>query len=128
MTALLLKWGGILGGWLLAAGAGWIALHEYHVAATQASRDQAHYATAQAQATARALKLQQVIDAAQQYKLQTMADRAQHYAQVQQEIARSAVKDATMAALRLDAYERTQPTTACINQPLPKQVARTIGQ
>ena len=128
MTMLFLKWAGILGGWALAAAAGWTALHEYHIASTQASRDKASYAIAQEHATAKALKKQQAIDAIQQNKLVAMAQRAQHYAQIQQQIAQSAVHNETVARLQLERYATSQPITACINQKLPAPVQQAVGR
>ena len=103
MTGLLLKWALILGGWLLAAGAGLIAFHEYQVAATQASRDQAHYAIVQQKATARALAMQQAIDAAQTRRLATIANQ----------IAVFAVRTETRAWLAVQCIAAQKSPTTC---------------
>ncbi|MDE2468008.1 MAG: hypothetical protein KGL35_04530, partial [Bradyrhizobium sp.] len=66
-------------GYALAAALGWAAWHEHGIAASQAARDQASYAVAQASATASALRQQQAIDAqdlAQANKMRQQADQA----------------------------------------------------
>ena len=122
MTALALKWAGILGGWLLAAVAGWAALPEYGVARSQASRDQAEVAGVQQQATAKALAQQQAIDA----KELAAADKRRAQAEQAVAIARAttaaALAHATAAQQSVRQIIRQEGPTACAQQPIPAPI------
>lgn len=106
--------------------ASWWALHEYGVAAAQASRDRAQIAQVEAQATANALAEQQAIDKAERRKLQVMAARAQHYAQRQQQIAASAVQAATRARAQIAAAVQQEGPQACASQPIPPAILQPL--
>ena len=127
MTALALKWAGILGGWLLAAAAGWAALHEYGVARSQASRDQAQVAVIQQQATAKALEQQQAIDA------QELAAANKRRAQAEQAVAIARVATAAALAHATAAQEsvrqiiRQEGPTACAKQPIPAPILSQLN-
>ena len=127
MTALALKWAGILGGWLLAAVAGWAALHEYGVARSQASRDQAQVAVAQQQATAKALVQQQAIDAqelAQANKMRLQAEQAVAAARV---TVREALAHAAASQQAVRTIIRSEPATACARQAIPPAILSQVS-
>lgn len=119
---LALKWGLILGGWVLAGGAGWIALHEYHVAASQASRDQAQYAIAQQQATADALRQQQQIDAQELAKANKMRQQAEDAARIATQTTAAALAHAAASQQAVRTIIRQEGPTACASQPIPPAI------
>ena len=115
----MLKWAGILGGWLLAVVAGWAALHEYGVARSQASRDQASIAQASAAAADVARSMQQRADQQQIDALRTLADRAQHAYVIEQQITSSAARSLSDANIKLQSLTAGSAPTACIRGPIP---------
>jgi hypothetical protein len=117
---------GAAAGWALAALMGWAALHEHGVAASQASRDQAAYAVAQAQATASALKQQQAIDAkelAQANKMRTQAEQAVAIANA---TVKAALDHAATAKQRVRTIIRHEPPSACARQPIPPKLLKAM--
>ena len=90
------------------AAAGWFALHEYGVAAAQASRDRAQIAQVQAQETAKALAEQQAIDWLRQLHATSSAQ-------------------ASTANQSVRTIIRTEPATACARQPIPQAILRQIN-
>ena len=126
MTALALKWTGILGGWLLAAVTGWAALHEYGVAAKQAAHDRAAVAIATAQAANVARVMQATADQQRLDYLHTLLARAQMAYATQQQIAASGARRLSAANLKLAALTAQAPPTACIRQLVPAQVAQQV--
>ncbi len=127
MTGIALKWGLILGGWVLAAGAGWIALHEYHVAASQAARDQAQYAVAQQQATAQALQQQQAIDAHELAQANHMRQQADQAVMIAHKTLQAALAHAASSQQTIRMITRTLPPTACARVlPAPPRLCASI--
>ena len=109
------------------AAAGWFALHEYGVAAAQASRDRAQIAQVQAQETAKALAEQQAIDkseAAKVAKLQAEADQATAWLNKYRNIS---LAQASSANQTVRTIIRTEPATACARQPIPAPILAQIN-
>lgn len=118
---------GAAAGWLLAGLLGWAALHEHGIAASQASRDQASYAVAQAASTALALRQQQAIDArelAQANKMRRQAEQAVVAARVtvQAALAHAAASQQTVRTII-----RSQPATACARLPIPPAILSQVN-
>lgn len=128
MPSLYLKLA-LLAAWMmLTLGLGWAALHEYGVAHSQAARDQASYAVAQAHATANALRRQQAIDA------QQLAEADKQRAQAEQAVANAmatvhaAEQYASAARHRVRVIVRAEPVGACARQPIPRALLEQIRQ
>lgn len=114
-------------GWALAALMGWATLHEHGVAASQASRDQASYATAQAQITAHALAEQQAIDAKQLAQADRMRRDAERAVKVAQATVHAALVHASAANSRIRVIVRHEPPSACARQPIPAQILSQLN-
>jgi len=124
---LALKWGLILGGWVLAAVAGWAALHEYGVARSQASRDQASIGQAQASATAAALRQQQAIDAHELAQANHMRQQAEQAVMIAHQTLQAALAHAAASQQTIRMITRTLPPASCARVlPAPPRLCASI--
>ena len=107
--------------------AGWFAIHEYGVAAAQASRDRAQIAQVEAQATANALKQQQAIDKAQAATRMAMQAQANAAVSWLAKIGAQSTAQASSANQTVRTIIRTEPATACARQPIPAQILAQLN-
>ena len=114
-------------GWLLAAVLGWAAIHEHGVAASQASRDKAAYAVAQAASTALALRQQQAIDAQEIAKANKMRQEAEQAVMIAHKTLQAALAHAASSQQTIRTITRTLPSTACARVlPAPPRLCASI--
>ena len=118
---------GAAAGWLLAGLLGWAALHEHGVAASQASRDRASYAAAQAASTALALRQQQAIDAQELAKANKMRQQAEQAVMIAHQTLQAALAHAASSQQTIRMITRTLPPTACARVlPAPPRLCASI--
>ena len=110
------------------AAAGWFALHEYGVAAAQASRDRAQIAQVQAQETAKALAEQQAIDKAQAATRAAMQAQAQKAIDWLRQLHATSSAQASTANQSVRTIIRREPPTACARQPIPQAILSQLGR
>ena len=124
---LALKWGLILGGWVLAAVAGWAALHEYGVARSQASRDQAQVAVAQQEAAAKALAQQQLIDAKEVAAANKRRAQAEQAVAIARATTAAALAHAAAAQQSVRQIIRQEGPQSCAQQPIPAPILSQLN-
>ena len=118
---------GAAAGWLLAGLLGWAALHEHGVAASQASRDRASYAAAQAASTALALRQQQAIDAREIAKANTMRLQAEQAVAAARVTVQAALAHAAASQQAVRTIIRSEPATACARQTIPPPILSQVN-
>ena len=118
---------GAAAGWLLAGLLGWAALHEHGIAASQASRDQASYAVAQAASTALALRQQQAIDAQELAQANTMRLQAEQAVAAARVTVQAALAHAAASQQAVRTIIRSEPATDCARQPIPPPILSQVN-
>lgn len=122
-----IKLAAIAGGWIIGAVATFGCVHEYGVAKSQASRDQASYAVAQASATAGALKQQQAIDAGELAKANARMALADKVVANANATLRLAASKASSGRQSIRVIVRTLPPSACPRSaPAPPKLCALI--